>query len=223
MKSDAEMLRMGHVPLPTTSAWHGALKVLSWSKPISSSEVHAFITVGTPYSHLPSFSARTTLDRFVEFVPWLNRAAIASQHLRPLDVYAASWDELYCGNFAGVYLGKFPHNEVTNTGLREDSNQLVKLHPLLQRLPGRVVETDTDHACESAAMQHLQNRYAWLNQNVEGLLWGLWEHEPYCPRKNCEPYEDDIRPIQSVHLLIESADSMTLKAKSRTFFRSVLS
>lgn len=206
--------------LPSDEIFRGGLKVLSWAKPISSSEVHAFITVGTPSEQLQSLSASTTLDRFVEFVPWLNRAAIHSRNLQPLDVYAASWDELYCGNFAGVYLGKFAHNEVTETGLREDSNQLAKLYPLLQRLPGRIVETDTDHACQSAAIEQLQNRHAWLNQNVEVLLWGLWENELYCPRQNCGPYEDDIRPIQSAHLLIERADSMTLIAKSRTLVLS---
>lgn len=220
MKGDTEMIRTGHVSLPIDNSVHGSLKVLSWSKHISSSEVHAFITVGTPSVYLQPLNASASLDKFVEFVPWLSRGAMHSGDLRLLDVYAASWKDLYCGDFVGVYLGKFSHKKVTQTKLREDSNQQVKHHPLLRRLHGKIIETDTDQACESAAIEQLEVRYAWLNQNVEELLWGLWEKEPYCPRQNCGPYEDDMQPIQSAHLLIESADSMTLIAKSRTLVLS---
>ncbi|WP_146187710.1 hypothetical protein [Limnohabitans sp. T6-5] len=171
----------GHIDLSSELTSLDGIKVLSWWTTKWPRTLHAFLTVGLPIEN----HFRPPACRFKDSVSYLDRQAIASGKLVPLDVFAASWKELCCAHFAGVYLGSIPDKLVDQLAFNASLEEIFK------------------------------KAYPQLFEDVEVLLWDLWEQEPYCPKKDCGPDEDDIRPIQSAHHLIPSASGMTLAAKSR--------
>lgn len=171
----------GYIDLSSELIRQEGIKVLSWWTTEWPRTLHAFLTVGLPCeNHIVS-----PVCRFTDSVSCLDRRAISSGKLIPMDVFAASWQDLYCANFAGVYLGSIPDKAL---------DQLT-FNVSLERI--------------------FRKAHSELFEDIESLLWGLWEQEPYCPKKVVRPDEDDIRGIQSAHQLIPSTSGMTLIAKSR--------
>lgn len=172
---------------------HQGFKMLSWWRVEKNTGVHAVLTVG----ELAESSTLLAMDGFAGPpslscpVGYLKTVCTDESGnlvlLQPLDVFAASWEELHLANFAGVYLGYIPDVLLMRAELQS-----------------------------SAVLDHLDQRFPGLRENAEALLWNLWHEEPYCPNKNAQEFEDPIRVRQSAHSLMQSASGMALTANPRT-------
>lgn len=181
-----------HSDLSSELTNHSGFKMLSCWRVEGQTGVHAALTVGE-LAESSTLMERLGLTEQLSLSCPIGHLSIVCTDangnlvlLQPLDVFAASWDELKHANFAGVYLGYVP--------------DVLLMRPELQT---------------GAVLEHMNQLFPGLRENAEHLLWNLWHEEPYCPNKNAQEFEDPIRARQSAHSLVAGAAGLTLRVSER--------